>query len=232
MGAMRCLALDRGQHLPDQGFDAATRRLAAILANSGIVRTTGLFEGAKGHIGFLKRPLASIASPGEFQVAATPSSTKAAPKNRRMREQLIAHLTSAEPNSDVPPVVPLEDYFEGNTEEYSIAPNQVGEGRPSIERMYEILKAIKARPDVQTVVVGLHPDWKNAMDDPDMWPAGEHIHIYTTARSRDVENWVMELRCDGVLGAGLFFRNPWPHGKHAWAPEPLPGYRVLTVVWD
>jgi len=59
--------------------------------------------------------------------------------------------------------IPLEDYFEGNTQEESIAPNQVGFGRPSLERMYEILKAIRARPDVQTVVVGLHPDWREAM---------------------------------------------------------------------
>jgi hypothetical protein len=79
----------------------------------------------------------------------------------------------------------LEDYFEGNNEETSIAPNQVGEGRPSLERMYGILKAIKARPDVQTVVVGLHSEWTDAMNDPDLWPAGEHIHIYTTAKSQN-----------------------------------------------
>jgi hypothetical protein len=153
-------------------------------------------------------------------------------RDRLMREQLIARLKSADPASEIPPVVPLEEYFEGNTQEDSIAPNQIGFGRPSLERMFEILVAIKARPDVQTVMVGLHPEWTEAMNDPDVWPAGEHIHIYTTAKSGNVEDWVMELRCDGILGGSLFFRNPWPYGKHSWAPEPLPGYRVLTVVWD
>ena len=123
-----------------------------------------------------------------------------------MREQLIARLKSADPTSDIPPVVSLEDYFEGNSQEDSIAPNQIGFGRPSLERMYEILKAIKARPNVQTVVVGLHPEWTEAMNAPDVWPAGEHIHIYTTAKSRDVENWVREFQCDGVVGGSLFFR--------------------------
>jgi hypothetical protein len=149
-----------------------------------------------------------------------------------MREQLIARLKSADPTGDIPPVVSIEDYFEGNTQKTSIAPNQVGEGRPRLERMYEILKAIKARADVQTVVVGLHSEWTDAMNDPDVWPAGEHIHIYTTAKSIEVEDWVKELQCDGVLGGGLFFPNAWPNGKHSWAPEPWPGYRVLTVVWD
>src|SRR5262249_3625496 len=113
----------------------------------------------------------------EFQARGKAVSANAEPKNRLMREQLIARLKSADPTSDSPPVVSLEDYFEGNTQEDSIAPNQIGFGRPSLERMYEILKAIKARPDVQTVVVGLHPDWTEAMNHPDVWPAGDHIHI-------------------------------------------------------
>lgn len=45
------------------------------------------------------------------------------------------------------PIVTLDDYFIGNDQEDSIAPNQWGYGRPSIREIYSRLKEIEARPD-------------------------------------------------------------------------------------
>src|SRR4051794_37386983 len=106
---------------------------------------------------------------------------------------------------DPPPVVTLDSFFEDNGDEYSIAPNQWGYGRPALATMYQTFKAIAARSDVQAVLVGLHDDWND-----EAWaeriPPAENVHIYTSAGQGEVEEWVAELRSDGVIEG-------WPYGK-------------------
>ena len=128
-------------------------------------------------------------------------------------------------SSTAPPVVELDEYFLGNDQEDSIAPNQVGYGRPSLADLYAALKTINERPDVQTVVVGLHDDWAEALECDDIWPAGDNVYIYSSAGRSTVEGWTAGLAADGVLKG-------WPSGKHPAAPEPQRGYSVYAVVWD
>ncbi len=123
------------------------------------------------------------------------------------------------------PVVTIDDYFLGNTDEESIAPNQWGEGRPCIAEIYACLKAIEAREDVQGVFVGLHQCWGEAYDDDRLWPAAENIHIYSSAPQEVADEWIVGLKSNGVVAE-------WPYGKHAAAPEPQEGQRVYTVYWD
>jgi hypothetical protein len=82
--------------------------------------------------------------------------------------------------------------------------------------LYARFKDIQEKPNVQAVLVGIHGDWNGdwneALSDPELWPAAENVHIYTTASDEDVEGW--------------------PHGMHPAAPKPQPGYRVMTVFWD
>ena len=122
------------------------------------------------------------------------------------------------------PVVSLDEYFLGNEDEQSIAPNQWGDGRPTIRELYEHFKRIEARPDVQGVFVGIHQDWPETEGFGD-WVPAENIHIYSSAPQDVAERWIDGLMSDGI-GAG------WPYGKHAAAPEPLEGYQVYTVYWD
>ncbi|MBJ7533854.1 hypothetical protein JDN40_07035 [Rhodomicrobium vannielii ATCC 17100] len=124
-----------------------------------------------------------------------------------------------------PPVVELDDYFEGNTREDSIAPNQVGWGRPGLAELFASLKTIRARPDVQAVLVGIHGDWVEALDAEESWPAAENVFIYTSARMSDVEKWIAGFKADGVIKG-------WPYGKHPAAPEPQNGYAVYAICWD
>lgn len=122
------------------------------------------------------------------------------------------------------PVVTIDDYFLGNDDEESIAPNQWGDGRPSVRELYEHLKGIEARPDVQGVFVGIHQDWPDAIRLEEWLPA-ENIHIYSSASQDVAEQWIDGLHADGISSG-------WPYGKHAAAPQPLDGYQVYTIYWD
>ena len=122
------------------------------------------------------------------------------------------------------PVVSIHDYFLGNDDEESIAPNQWGDGRPSVQEMSEHLKRIEKRPDVQGVFVGIHQDWPES-ERLDEWPPAENIHIYSSAPQDAAEQWIEGLHSDGISPG-------WPYGKHAAAPKPLDGYRVYTIYWD
>lgn len=122
------------------------------------------------------------------------------------------------------PVVTLDEYFLGNDQEQSIAPNQWGFGRPSIREIHARFKCIEQRPDVQGVYVGLHQDWCEALECDD-WPAAENIHVYSSAPQAVADQWIEGLESDGIIVG-------WPYGKHAGAPEPQDGYQVYTVYWD
>jgi hypothetical protein len=143
-----------------------------------------------------------------------------------MRERLLETLNAQYAlDAEKLPVVPLALYFEGNSDEECIAPNQVGYGRPSLAELYAAFRAIEARPNVEGVFVGLHFDWSEAEQDDALWPAGENIHILTTASIEEAETWIDGLASDGLIEG-------WPYGKHPAAPTPSPGFRVYTVCWD
>lgn len=143
-----------------------------------------------------------------------------------MRETLLRKIKSAVIEDDsAPAVVGLDEYFVGNDQEDCIAPNQVGDGRPPLKELYQRFRDISGRSDVQTVLVGIHDDWTEAEKFEDIWPAGDMIHIYTSASKSDVEKWIVGLAADGVIKG-------WPHGKHKNAPELIKGFSVYTVVWD
>ena len=123
-----------------------------------------------------------------------------------------------------PPVVDFHLYFEGNTEEECIAPNQWGEGRPPIAELYARFKEIAAHPSVERVLVGLHESW-NDESFSDSFPPAENVYIFTSAKQLEVEGWLTGLHSDGVLKG-------WPYGKPRSAPEPAKGNSVYSVYWD
>ena len=123
-----------------------------------------------------------------------------------------------------PPVLDYVMFFDGNTDEESLAPNQWGYGRPTMAELYARFAQIAQRPDVERVLVGLHGDW----DDPafaDAFPPAENVHIFTTASAAEAEKWIDGMQADGVIEG-------WPYGKPCNAPEPSAGYTVLSVCWD
>jgi hypothetical protein len=141
------------------------------------------------------------------------------------RESLLRKLKDLhDVNSEAPPVVELDEYFLGNTDEESIAPNAWGDGRPTIAEIYRVLSEIRARPDVSAVLVGLHFDWADA-ERFGGWPAAENVHIYSSSSVAEAETWVSTLKTDGIFEG-------WPYGEHPSSPKPRAGHTVLTVCWD
>ena len=123
------------------------------------------------------------------------------------------------------PVVSLEDFFEGNFDEESLAPNQVDEGRAKLKDCYRILKAIRDRVDVQDVLVEIHetPDADDE-EDFDLWPSSVTVFILTKASTDDVAEWTEKLVPTEVLNGW----KPPPPG----APKLKPGMRVRALWWD
>lgn len=158
--------------------------------------------------------------------AALGAHTKMAKPEMTSRQALLKKLQTLDTLDEAHlPVVTIDDYFEQNDQEESIAPNNWEFGRPPIKTIYKVLKDIEARPDVAGVYVGLHEDWVSALEHDDEWPAAENVHIYTSAPLETVEKWVQDLFTDGV-GEG------WPYGQHAGAPALPSGYTVFTLYWD
>jgi len=142
-----------------------------------------------------------------------------------MLEDLRAALSQHDwSEGDTPPAVDFRLFFEGNTEEESIAPNQWGEGRPPIAALYERFKEIAARPEVERVLVGLHYEWADP-DYTDGYPPADSVIIFSPAKPEVVEGWVQGLGADGVFAG-------WPQGKPKNAPDPGPGVRIHCVCWD
>jgi hypothetical protein len=143
-----------------------------------------------------------------------------------MRDALLRKIQAAAVEDDsVPAVVGLDEYFLDNDQEDCIAPNQVGYGRPPLKELYQRFREISERADVQAVLVGIHDDWTEAEKFEDVWPAGDAVHIYTSASKSDVERWIVGLAADGAIKG-------WPRGRHKSAPELRQGFSVYTVIWD
>lgn len=144
-------------------------------------------------------------------------------KRRALIEKIRAFY---EVDTKKPPVVEVDDFFDGNDDEYSIAPNKWGSGRPPIKRFYEALRSIRERPEVDRVLISILecPEADDSSDE-EMWPQAENVHIYANAPVATVEAWVDELSHDGV-------REGWTYGEHPSAPKPPPGYGVFSVCWD
>jgi hypothetical protein len=127
-------------------------------------------------------------------------------------------------HNDPPPIVSLEDFFEGNTVTHSIAPN-LDEDHPGLPFMYEKLKQIRERPDVQDVVVNIYDLADIIFDSQPGWPSAENVHILTSASEDDLGKWADGLKSDGAFIG-------WPYGKAKYAPIEHGDNRWWTIAWD
>ena len=69
-----------------------------------------------------------------------------------------------EENGDKFPLLTLDEFFDGNSEEDSIAPNQWEDGRPTLDEMWKKFREIEKLPNVAWVRVALHDELKNIVD--------------------------------------------------------------------
>lgn len=117
--------------------------------------------------------------------------------------------------------VELEQFFEGNHEQGSIAPNLVE--HPGPEAILEALVRLRARPDVSAVVVLVQLEYDVYPDGE--WPYAEAVQVVTSAPLADIDAATEALDTDPA------FEGPW--GAGAVNPPPLPpGQRLVTIWWD
>lgn len=138
-------------------------------------------------------------------------------------------LRSQRAATDEPvPTVDVAEFFDGNGDRGSIAPNIIGsEGGPSFELFRDTLLDIAGRRDVAAVGVeiGELPNTERPADD-DMWLAAERVFIWTTEPLKAVRGWVKPLRPDAVARGDL---------KAVAAPDgaAIPAKaKVYEVFWD
>jgi len=98
----------------------------------------------------------------------------------------------------------LDEFFDGNGDDSSIAPNMVGYGHPGIDVFREVLHAIRARPEVVDVRIGVH-EWPYPEED-DCWISGEQIFFWARGvAAEQILEWIQPLNPEGVSeGAGIF----------------------------
>jgi hypothetical protein len=134
------------------------------------------------------------------------------------REQLLASITAqnARPG-DI--IVSLENFFTGNDDRGSIGCN-LGKEQPTISKFYEVLRDIRARPEVQDVLVRVCE-----FDDPSSWPYTDTVYILTSASLDQVQQWMAPLKPDEIY-------SEWMYGAPPKAPSLDPTVTPYSVWWD
>ena len=127
------------------------------------------------------------------------------------------------------PLLTLEEFFAGNDDEYSIAPNQADEGRPTLAEIYDKFKSLESKDDVAWIRVILHDDTEIIENDDGEQLAlcGDSICICTCISQEDVEALA---DCEWLQSGGATefdiseYVNDYPE-----IPE---GCHCLRVEWD
>ncbi|CAM3179127.1 hypothetical protein [Stackebrandtia soli] len=117
------------------------------------------------------------------------------------------------------PVLTLTDFFDGNTVEDSIAPNQWEYGRPPIHVLAKRFRDVEARADVAWVRVQPHGDSL----DLDVL-CGEAVAVCASADEATRDGWMNGLEASGVID-GLV-------DDYAEVPTVPEGCSIWSIVWD
>ncbi|WP_432941291.1 hypothetical protein ACQPXM_33315 [Kribbella sp. CA-253562] len=117
------------------------------------------------------------------------------------------------------PVVSLELFFDGNDDLASIGSNL--SDHPGPAHFYGVLSAIRDRPDVHSVWVGV-----SEVMGPDEWPFSDHVYVVTTASPAEVGSWAASL------GADMPGDDWWNDAPPLREIEVPPQTRLVTLWWD
>jgi hypothetical protein len=131
--------------------------------------------------------------------------------------RLIADQQEDDP--DIGPIVPLDAFFDGNEDAASIGCNL--SEHPGMETFYRVLRDVRARNEVQDVLVGI----QEVMEGDDEWPFSDVVFILTSASSADIARWLEPLQPDEIIDG-------WGGDKASAAPDPVPGMSVFRAWWD
>ncbi len=149
------------------------------------------------------------------------------------RNQLIAKIMlQYDTASDlaVLPVVPLDDFFGGNWDEWSFASNAVGYGLPPLQECYQILAEIRGRSDVQDVLIAI--DESPEADEPedfDMWPVSNTVYVLASFTEDEFVQMTKRLVPNEAYLGTWSCRSGI---KPSQAPALKPQHYVFVLWWD
>lgn len=136
-----------------------------------------------------------------------------------------------EENDDCLPLLTLDEFFEGNTAEDAIAPNDWGEGRPPIAEIWEMFRRIEQLPEVAWIRVALHEDTLESYNDTEDYVLyGDSVIICTNMQGAALE----ELAdCQRLCSGGA---EEWElsglDSIYSCRPPVPDGYQCFSIVWD
>ncbi|QJW36730.1 hypothetical protein [Cellulosimicrobium protaetiae] len=127
---------------------------------------------------------------------------------------------------DTYPLLTLDEFFDGNAQEDSIAPNQWGFGRPPLAEIARRLRELERDDAVAWVRVQLHEEtFEDSVEDV----LAEGVAVCTTLDERVVDERLdaEELQYDGAFEGFVYDEQAFTQ-----VPAVPEGYRVLSLVWD
>ena len=133
-----------------------------------------------------------------------------------------------------PPVVTLEDFFEGNDDRGSIGCNLLEDDNPGLDEFYRVLREVRDRPDVQDVLVEIDDDNAEDEDEDDeneddadvCWPFSERVYVLASAAADEVGRWLESLHPDDVAEGPI-----WERPSQAF-PRLHDGMKIYSALWD
>lgn len=134
-------------------------------------------------------------------------------------------------NDDRLPLLTLDEFFEGNTAEDAIAPNDWGDGRPPIAEIWDMFRRIELRPEIAWIRVALHDDTMESYNDTeDFTLYGDSVIICTSMQDAALE----ELAdCERLCSGGA---EEWELSDldsiYCLRPPVPDGYQCFAIVWD
>ncbi|MDO4712281.1 MAG: hypothetical protein Q4A75_09920 [Peptostreptococcaceae bacterium] len=136
-----------------------------------------------------------------------------------------------EENEERLPLLTLDEFFDGNTEEYSIAPNQWTFGRPTISKIGDRLQNIESMPNIAWVRVALHDDTGIEENDgvEELVLAGESIVICTNILPSELEKLV---NCEWLCSDGVIPIKTSELKIYSCIPPIPENFDCLGIVWD
>ena len=136
-----------------------------------------------------------------------------------------------EENGERLPLLTLDEFFNGNTEEESIAPNQWEFGRPTLSEIWNMLRNIELMPNIAWVRVALHDDTEIVENNgtEELVLAGDTIVICTTILPRELEELA---NCKWLCSDGVIKIKASELNAYSCVPPIPKKFNCLEIVWD
>ncbi len=136
-----------------------------------------------------------------------------------------------EENEEHLPLLTLDEFFNGNTEEDSIAPNQWGYGRPTLSEIWGMLQKIELMHNIAWVRISLHDDTEIVENNgkEELVLAGDTIVICTNILPAEIEKLV---NCEWLCSDGVVKIKASELNIYSCVPPILENFDCLEIVWD